>query len=96
MTEERALQIARNYAAQIGYSVDLEAPTVHRKSGEKANRLFGRKVYASDSWFVHFPKKLPPGVVEDPSSIIIEVLEATSQVREVYVGMSPDWDAESH
>jgi hypothetical protein len=96
MTEEDAVKIARSFAAQLGYSVDLESPTSFRMSGERFNRLWDRKVYPSDSWVVHFPKYLPPGVAaEDPATIMIEVLEATGQVRHAYLGMSPDWPPES-
>jgi hypothetical protein len=91
LTREHAIELAREYFAQFGRAVILEASAVRRMDGKRFNRLFGRQVYPSDSWVVEFPKLLPPGVTECPGTVAVEVLEATGDLREVYVGMPHEW-----
>jgi hypothetical protein len=88
MTQEQALHLARALVAQKGRAVMLEPEAVRRMRAEPFNGLFGRPVYPSDFWVVEFRKILPPGVAaETPGSVLVEVVDATEQAREVYPGM---------
>jgi hypothetical protein len=60
---------------------------------DRFNRLLGRQEYPSDFWVVEFRKILPPGVAaESPGSILIEVVDANSMLREVLgPGRCSDW-----
>lgn len=88
MTQEQAVALARDFVAQLERAVHVEPAAVRHMQAERFNRLFGRPAYPSDFWIVEFPKVLPPGVIECPGTVMVEVLEATGWVREVYVGMS--------
>jgi hypothetical protein len=90
ITREDAIRLARGYALEIPIEMDMGSPEVRRMDGARINRLFGREIYLSDSWIIEFPKRLPPGVTECPGSVTIEILEATGQWREVYVGWTLD------
>ncbi len=91
VTEEQAIAAARHFIERSGCAVSFEAATVRHMEAERFNRLFGRRVYPSDVWVVEFPKLLPPGVTECPGTVMVEILEATGALREVYVGMPPEW-----
>jgi hypothetical protein len=55
------------------------------------NSLFGREVYPGDFWVIEFRRVLPPEVlVESPGTVMVEVIPATGEVREVFVGMWAD------
>lgn len=83
-----AVRLACKYVAGIAIEVAVESLEVRRMDAAKMNQLLGRELYPSDSWIIDFPKRLPLGVTECPGSVTIEILEATGQWREVYVGWS--------
>jgi hypothetical protein len=91
MTQEEAVDAARGLVTRLGRAVRLKPEAVRHMKADRFNRLFERAVYPSDFWVVEFGKVLPPGVFEFPATIMVEVLEATGQVREVYLGMPREW-----
>jgi hypothetical protein len=88
MTSEQAVAIARELIIRNRRSVVLEPIAIRRMQAVEFNELFGRTAYPSDFWVVEFLKILPHGVAaETPGSVLVEVVDATQQAREVYVGM---------
>ena len=90
ISREDAIRLARQYVAGMPIELDVESLEVRRMDGARINSKLGRDIYPSDSWIIDFPKCLPPGVTECPASVTIEILEATGQWREVYVGWTHD------
>jgi hypothetical protein len=88
MTREEVVVAARDFALRVGHVVLAEPEAVRPLQAARFNALFGRPVYPSDFWVVEFRKVLSPGVaIESPSTVAVEVIPATGQVREVYPGM---------
>jgi hypothetical protein len=88
MTQEQVIVTAQNFVIGKGYQVLLEPEAIRLLSADRFNALFGRIVYPGDFWTVEFRKILPPEVMaESPSTVMIEVVPDTGEVREVYVGM---------
>jgi hypothetical protein len=78
---------ARDFVVREGRAVELEPEAVRPLSAARFNALFGREVYPGDFWVVEFRKVLPAAVAaESPATVAVEVVPATGQVREVYVG----------
>ena len=89
MTQEEAVTLAREFVVSQQRAVIPEPEAVRHMEADRFNRLLGRAYYPSDFWVVEFRKVLPPGVAaETPGSLLVEVIEATGQVRLVYVGMT--------
>ena len=86
MTREEAIALARDYVRRLGQAVCLEPDSARYMESEPFNELLGRRFYPGNFWAVEFPKRLPPGVTECPGSVLVEVMEATGQVREVVLG----------
>jgi len=84
MTREEAVAAAREFVVREGRRVTLEPEMVLRMEAERFNRLLGAQRYPSDFWVVHFRKILPPDVAfESPSTVAVEVIDATGEVRPV-------------
>jgi hypothetical protein len=87
VTREQVIAAARAFVVREGRAVVLDPEAVRPLSAARFNALFGRAVYPADFWVVEFRKVLPPGVAaESPATVAVEVVPATGQVREVYVG----------
>src|SRR5262249_24936814 len=88
MTREEAVTAARDFVLRASRAVLAEPDAVRLMQAARFNALFGRPVYPGDFWVVEFPKVLPTGVAgESPGTILVEVVPATGEVREVYPGM---------
>lgn len=88
MTQEEAVTLAREFVVDQQRAVVFEPEAVRHMKADRFNRLLGRSHYPSDFWVVEFSKVLPQGVAfESPTTVMVEVIEMTRQVREVYVGM---------
>jgi hypothetical protein len=88
MTREEVIAAARDLMVREGRAVLLEPLAARSMTASAFNELFGRQVYPGDFWTVEFLKVLPPGVAaESPGSVLVEVIPATGEVGEVYVGM---------
>ena len=88
MTLEEAVAAAQAFVARLDRPVILEPEEVRPMSAARFNALLGRPVYPCDFWVMDFRKVLPPDVVcETPGCVTVEVIPATGEVREVYVGM---------
>ena len=88
MTREEAVTVARDFVLRETRAVLAEPEAVRLMQAARFNALFGHPVYPGDFWVIEFRKILPPGVAaESPGTILVEVVPATGEVREVYPGM---------
>lgn len=88
MTREQVIAVARDFVSRLPRPVVPDPEAVRPMAAARFNALFGRTVYPGDFWVVEFRKVLPRGVAaESPGTIAVEVIPATGEVCEMYVGM---------